>query len=186
MTKWNEIAVNTVNAQPPIASAPPAGSVFVAMAQGAVYGAVNAIDRHGKPYLVINRHFPKASMEAAAATAAFRVLRLLVPDAPRDAAAAYERVARRRFRTGRGRTGHAVGKKAAAKMLAEGHDGRAVIGCTFGSGLPGVWQPLADPLGNAGLRPERVGGERQAVRGEERLAVSDRGPTAARKCCLRG
>jgi hypothetical protein len=32
-------------------------------------------------------------------------------------------------------------------MLAEGHDGRAVIGCAFGSGLPGVWQPLADPLG---------------------------------------
>src|SRR4029453_9159915 len=57
VTKWNEIAVATVNGQPAITSAPPAGSVFVAMVQGAVYGAVNAVDRHGKPYLV-HRHFP--------------------------------------------------------------------------------------------------------------------------------
>jgi hypothetical protein len=44
VTKWNEIAVNTINAptQPTIVSAPPAGAVFVAMVQGAVYGAVNA------------------------------------------------------------------------------------------------------------------------------------------------
>src|SRR3954447_3790202 len=77
VTKWNEIAVNTVNAQPPITSAPPAGAVFVAMVQGAVYGAVNAVDRHGRPYLV-NRSFPKASVDAAAATAAFRVLITLV------------------------------------------------------------------------------------------------------------
>ncbi len=64
VTKWNEIAVNTINAptQPAIVSAPPAGAVFVAMVQGAVYGAVNAVDRHGKPYL-INRSFPKASAE---------------------------------------------------------------------------------------------------------------------------
>lgn len=41
VTKWNEIAVNTVNAQPPLTSAPNAGSIFVAMVQGAVYGAVN-------------------------------------------------------------------------------------------------------------------------------------------------
>jgi hypothetical protein len=73
VTKWNDIAVSTVNQQPAITSAPPAGSIFIAMVQGAVYGAVNAADRHGRPYL-INRSFPKASPEAAAATAAFRVL----------------------------------------------------------------------------------------------------------------
>jgi hypothetical protein len=80
VTKWNEITVNTVNAQPALTSAPNAGSIFVAMAQGAVYGAVNAVDRHGKPYLV-NRSFPKASADAAAATAAFRVLYTLFPSA---------------------------------------------------------------------------------------------------------
>ena len=78
VTKWNDIAVSTVNAQPAITSAPSAGSIFVAMVQGAVYGAVNAVDRHGRPYLV-NRSYPKASPEAAAATAAFRVLNTLFP-----------------------------------------------------------------------------------------------------------
>src|SRR6188472_3339455 len=78
VTKWNEIAVNTVNAQPPITSQAQAGALVVAMVQGAVYGAVNAADRHGKPYLV-NRSYPKASADAAAATAAFRVLNTLFP-----------------------------------------------------------------------------------------------------------
>jgi len=36
VTKWNEIAVNTINAQPPITSGPPAGAVFVAMVAGLV------------------------------------------------------------------------------------------------------------------------------------------------------
>ena len=92
VTKWNEIAVNTVNAQPPIASAPPAGSIFVAMVQGAVYGAVNAVDRHGRPYLV-KRSYPKASAEAAAATAAFRVLDTLFPAQHANAAGGVRRLA---------------------------------------------------------------------------------------------
>src|SRR4030095_5962209 len=68
--KWNEIAVKTINAptQPAIVAAPPAGAVFVAMVQGAVYGAVNAVDRHGKPYL-INCRFPRASADAGEVTA---------------------------------------------------------------------------------------------------------------------
>jgi hypothetical protein len=33
-------------------------------------------------------------------------------------------------------------------MLAQGHDGRVAIGCAFGSGLPGVWQPLPGPTGD--------------------------------------
>src|SRR6476620_12500906 len=83
VTKWNEIAVNTINAQAPITSGAPAGAVFVAMVQGAVYGAVNAVDRHGKPYLV-DRRFPKASAEAAAATAAYKVLSALFPSRALD------------------------------------------------------------------------------------------------------
>ena len=31
-------------------------------------------------------------------------------------------------------------------MLAEGHDGRQVLPCVFGSG-PGAWQPLIGPIG---------------------------------------
>src|SRR5919206_599835 len=80
VTNWNQLAINAVLAQPPIASAPPAAAVFMATVQGAVYGAANAVDRHGRPYLV-ERSFPNASLDAAAATAAFRVLNAFFPSA---------------------------------------------------------------------------------------------------------
>ena len=150
VTKWNEIAVNTVNAQPPLTSAPNAGSIFVAMAQGAVYGAVNATDRHGKPYLV-NRSFPKASADAAAATAAFRVLYTLFPSAALQTA--YGGSLAGIPNSAAKDQGIKVGEMAAAAMLAEGHDGRTVIGCTFGSGLAGVWEPLAGPGGAPACDP---------------------------------
>ena len=147
VTKWNEIAVNTINAQAPITSGPPAGAVFVAMVQGAVYGAVNAVDRHGRPYLV-NRSYPKASADAAAATAAFRVLDFFF-SATNHAAlqTAYDASLLPIPNGASKEQGIEVGARAADAMLAEGHDGRTLIGCTFGSGLPGVWQPLAGPTG---------------------------------------
>jgi hypothetical protein len=146
VTKWNEIAVGTVNAQPPITSAPPAGAIFVGMVQGAVYGAVNAADRHGRPYLVM-RSFPKASKDAAAATAAFRVLDSLFPAQHATLQAAYDISLAGMPDGPRKETGIEVGTMAADAMLAQGHDGRTVLGCTFGSGLAGVWQPLAGPTG---------------------------------------
>jgi hypothetical protein len=150
VTKWNEIAVNTVNAQAPLASAPNAGSIFVAMVQGAVYGAVNAVDRHGEPYLV-NRSFPKASADAAAATAAFRVLDTLFPSVGLEIAYGGSLAG---IPNGAAKAqGIEVGEIAAAAMLAEGHDGRTVIGCTFGSGLAGVWEPLAGPGGAPACDP---------------------------------
>ena len=51
------------------------------MVQGAVYDAVNAIDRGYQPYLVQPNANPTDSKEAAAATAAFRVL-VGFPDLP--------------------------------------------------------------------------------------------------------
>jgi hypothetical protein len=146
VTKWNEITVNTVNAQPGITSAPPAGSIFIAMSQGAVYGAVNAVDRHGRPYLV-RRSFPHGSADAAAATAAYRVLDSLFP-AQHDTLLAAYNASLAGIPAGVPKTtGIHVGTMAADAMLAEGHDGRTFIGCTFGSGLPGVWQPLPGPNG---------------------------------------
>ena len=40
-----------------------------------------------------------------------------------------------------------VGTMAADAMLAEGHDGRVLISCTFGTFVPGVWQPLPTATG---------------------------------------
>ena len=52
LTNWNRIAASTLVAFPPAASgAPPALQINMAMTQGAVYDAVNAIDRGHRPYL---------------------------------------------------------------------------------------------------------------------------------------
>jgi hypothetical protein len=147
VTKWNEITVNTVNMQTPITSAPNAGSIFIAMSQGAVYGAVNAVDRHGRPYLV-NRSYPHGSPDAAAATAAYRVLNSLFP-AQHDALLLAYNESLAGIPDGRAKTtGIHVGTLAADAMLDQGHDGRTFITCTFGSGLPGEWTPLPDANGN--------------------------------------
>jgi len=145
VTKWNEIAVNTVLAQPPIASGPPAAGVFLATVQGAVYGAANAVDRHGRPYLV-NRSFPKASLDAAVATAAFRVLDGTFSAQHTALQTAYDASLAAIPEGSSKAQGIEVGRMAADAMLAEGHFNPMVVPCVFGSG-PGAWQPLSGPSG---------------------------------------
>ena len=69
---WNEIAVNTLIGLPgPAGGTPPAAQVHVAMVQGAVFDAVNAIGReHYQPYLLKQRFSAWASTDAAVAAAA--------------------------------------------------------------------------------------------------------------------
>ena len=53
VTNWNRIAVTTLVAFPPPAGgAPPALQVNMAMVQGAVYDAINAIEPRHRPYLL--------------------------------------------------------------------------------------------------------------------------------------
>jgi hypothetical protein len=79
VTDWNAIASTAIvtNAGQP----PPVSALSFAMVQGAVYDAVNAIDRGYQPYLVQPNANPTDSKEAAAATASFRVL-VGFPDFP--------------------------------------------------------------------------------------------------------
>ena len=70
--EWNSIAstaLMTTAAQPPHVAV-----LTMAMVQGAVYDAVNAIDGGHEPYLVQPAAKSGDSKEAAAATAAYRVL----------------------------------------------------------------------------------------------------------------
>src|SRR5438034_2776238 len=79
VTDWNLIASNAIvvtGGQPP-----PVSALSFAMVQAAVYDAVNAIDRGHQPYLPEPPSNPTDSKEAAAATAAFRVL-VGFPDLP--------------------------------------------------------------------------------------------------------
>ena len=64
VTAWNQIAVDTLAGLPgPAGGAPSASPVHVAMVQGAVFDAVNAIGpKHYRPYL-LNRRFPATRLE---------------------------------------------------------------------------------------------------------------------------
>ena len=142
VTDWSVIATSAILAPTPTAHA---STIDFAMVQGAVYDAVNAIDRTHRPYLVAPQANPWDSKDAAAATAAYRVLAALypaqagalqtqwqayvagLPDVPVGAKAG----------------GVAAGEAAAAAMLAaRANDGR---GGTFTFEiLPGAgrWRPL--------------------------------------------
>jgi hypothetical protein len=78
VSDWNETASTTIVG---VAKQPPPVAVMsFAMVQGAVYDAVEAIDGRYRPYLVAPAARRGDSEDAAAATAAFRVLAGLFPD----------------------------------------------------------------------------------------------------------
>jgi hypothetical protein len=142
VTQWNQTAATAIyvtGAQPPPQSVP-----HLAMVQGAVYDAVNAIDGGYEPYLISTRlATPFDSKEAAAATAAYRVLLKIVPAQEPVLSAQYAAsLAMIPDSTSKTR-GIAVGEAAAAAMIAaRTADGR------FGApGFPvapgaGVWRPV--------------------------------------------
>jgi hypothetical protein len=155
VTEWN---LNATNALMVTAAQPPQQSVVhMAMVQGAVYDAVNAIDGSHEGYLLTPRlATPFDSTPAAAATAAFKVLSNLVPaqQAVLDAEYAASLAA---IPDGSSKTrGVAVGAAAAAAMIAaRTDDGRfGPFRFTAGTGV-GEWRPelpafVSDP--NAWLK----------------------------------
>jgi hypothetical protein len=122
----------------------------IAMVEGAVYDAVNAIDRGYQPYLLDPDAVgaqPWDSQDAAAATAAYRVLLAITPDARHpglDAAYASTLASIPDGLIKQG--GIAAGKAAAEAMLGfRGNDGflapfTPVIGTE-----PGDWRPIGWP-----------------------------------------
>ena len=82
--RWNQIAVDTLaGLLRPAGGAPSAAPVHVAMVQGAVYDAVNAIGpKRYRPYLLTRRFPAHASKDAAIATAAHGMLHYIVSTVP--------------------------------------------------------------------------------------------------------
>jgi hypothetical protein len=153
VTDWNLIASNSIvvtAGQPP-----PVSVLHFAMVQGAVYDAVNAIDRGHQPYLVQPASNPTDSKEAATATAAFRVLVGLFPDQLGTLQPQYDAyiAALPDDPPGSKAAGIAIGEATASAMLtARVNDGR--FGPTptpYPSPVPpGIWRPtppnfLSDP-----------------------------------------
>lgn len=134
---WNEIAVRTLNEQ---LQNPFAQARFTAIVQLAVHDAVNAITGHYHPYLGVAAP-AGASVDAAAATAAYRVLKTYFPAAPNlDGEYATTLAA---IPDGQSKTdGIATGEAAAAAMIANRqNDGSSPASMsTVGPPDPGVWQ----------------------------------------------
>jgi hypothetical protein len=160
VTEWN-LNANTV-LMGNLAQGPQAAVPHLAMIHGAVYDAVNAIDGSHEGYLLTTRAgAPFDSKEAAAATAAYKVLRSIVPDSQKALVDAQYAASLAGIADGLPKTrGIAVGEAAAAAMIAfRTADGRfGPPGFPLTAPGPGVWEPtlpafVNDP--NAWLRDVR-------------------------------
>src|SRR5206468_2111448 len=142
VTDWNLIASNAIvvtAGQPP-----PVSVLHFAMVHGAVYDAVNAIDRGHRPYLVQPDTNPTDSKEAAAATAAFRVLVAIFPGQLGTLQPLYDAyvAALPDNPPGSKSAGIAIGEATAAAMLqARMNDGRFGPPPPLYPPAPGIWRP---------------------------------------------
>jgi hypothetical protein len=148
VTDWNAIASTAITAPPPTGAGqpPPVSVLHFAMVHGAVYDAVNAIDRGHQPYLVQPSSNPTDSKEAAAATAAFRVLMGLFPSQVGTLQPTYDAYIATlpNDPPGSKAAGIAIGEATASAMLtARMNDGR--FGPTptpyASPAPPGIWVP---------------------------------------------
>jgi hypothetical protein len=145
VTEWNDTAFAALTAAPPAGAGQPptVSTIHLAMIHGAVYDAVNAIDRRYHPYLAAPKAKRWYSKNAAAATAAYRMLASILPaQEPKFAllyTASLEGISPGRARDG----GIAVGEAAAQAMLdARANDGRfGPFRFTVGT-EPGEWRPV--------------------------------------------
>jgi len=174
VTHWNRLATSTLVAIPgPNGGAPPAFQINMAMVQGAVYDAVNAIGpKQHQPYLLDRRTGAKASVDAAVATAAYDVLSELVSTAPERApfpgragllstlstehAASLGAIADNASK----RQGVVIGHAAAAAMLdAREDDGRFGPSAWVPNTAAGHWWPLLNAMGQQILDPTPWAGD---------------------------
>ena len=168
VSDWNAIASTAIVTT--AGQSAHASSLSYAMVQGAVYDAVNAIDRTHRPYLVSPPAKRSDSKEAAVATAAYRVLAALFPAQlatlqPRyDAAAGGDS---RRPSQGRWHRGRRSGRGRDARRPRRRRPRRAVlVRARHRAG------GLAADAAELRARSRPVGGQRPAVRRAARSAAA--------------
>jgi hypothetical protein len=176
VTHWNRIAMSTLVAFPlPAGGAPSALQINMGMTQGAVYDALNAIEpKHHRPYLLNRRFGATASKDAAAATAAYRVLSSIVSGVPAtipfpnraallqtlatEYAASLAPIPGSPFKNMGINAGNAAADVMIAARQADGRFGPSQWVPFVG---PGYWWPLYNPDGTPMLDPTPwVGGVR--------------------------
>ena len=153
VSDWN---VNAVNALVGTAGqSPTVSTVHLAMVHGAVYDAVNSIDERYEPYLVNVRARGWYSRDAAAATAAYRILVAIVPGQQPTLGPLYD-ASLASIPAGEAKQGGiAVGEIAAAAMLtSRTGDGRGGAYRFPAPATPqdpwpvGQWRPVLPAFGN--------------------------------------
>ena len=139
VTDWNAHAGNALAAA---RQTPAPLFVHMAMVHGAIYDAVNGIDRRHRPYLVLPAAQPWDSMDAAAATAAYRVLVEILPAQQPALEPLYE-ASLAAVPDGPSKDGGiAAGETAAAAMIAARTDDGRFGPFRFTAGFsPGAWRP---------------------------------------------
>jgi hypothetical protein len=153
VTDWNTNAVNALVGT--AGQSPTVSSVHLSMVHGAVYDAVNSIDERYEPYVVDVRARRWYSTDAAAATAAYKVLISIVPNQQPALSGLYQSTLAS-IPDGQAKTGGVrVGEIAAAAMLAErtgdGRYGtyRFPAPATAQDPWPaGQWRPVLPSFGN--------------------------------------
>jgi PAP2 superfamily len=144
VTQWNQNAATVLMGN--LGQGPQLSVPHLAMVHGAVYDAVNTIEGGHEGYLLTSRvGAPFDSKDAAAATAAYRVLRSIVPDAQKPLVDAQYAASLAGIPDGAAKTrGIAVGEAAGAAMIAaRTADGRfGAPGFPLGTPGPGVWEPV--------------------------------------------
>ena len=144
VSNWNSIASTETVLLRPTAHGQTRG---IAMVEGAVYDAVNAIDHGHQSYLLDEEFDPSGSEGAAAATAAYRVLLAITPVARHANLDALYATTIATIPDGAAKQeGVAAGEAAAAAMLADrlGDGFLASFTPVIGTGA-GDWRPIGWP-----------------------------------------
>jgi hypothetical protein len=154
---WNANAVSVISSPPTatpvgLGQAPPLSALSLAMVQGAIYDAVNAIDKGHQPYLGGLSAPSTASKAAAVAQAGHDVLVRLVPTLPAGVQARVDQMLTDSLALidpGQAKDdGRTIGAAAAAAMIAaRSSDGRFDVEPWAVSNDLGKWRPVP-PVSN--------------------------------------
>jgi len=142
VTDWNTAALNAIRLD---RTSPPVASRALAILHASIYDAVNGISRSHEAYFVESQVPARASREAAASSAAHKVLSTLFP----NSAAAFDMLhatTLAAIRNGPQKAaGVAWGESVAAKILAwRAIDGSGVLVAPPSGNGPGDWQPTPE------------------------------------------
>lgn len=150
VTDWNTIALQTIRSNN---TPPPAAARALAMMHGAVYDAVNSIDRTRMSYHTMVTPAGPSSREAAVAVAACDVLSAIYPSlASSFIATANAQLATIPDITARN-NGANVGAQIASSMVSwRSADGASTVVAPYTGGTaPGQWRPTPDNPANGAL-----------------------------------